>query len=148
MAKSVATVWVPVDDMDRAKRFYGETLRLQVTKETPEWSEVDAGNLTIGLNAREETARHAEGGAVITFTPEGGIDAEVGRLEGEGITFRAASATTRGAGSRRSATPRATTCSCTPRRRTEPRRARRTGPAGPGRARVPSDVPAAVEGAV
>ena len=87
MAKSVATVWVPVDDMDRAKRFYGETLRLQVTKETPEWSEVDAGNLTIGLNAREETAVHAEGGAVITFTPEGGIDAEVERLQGEGITF-------------------------------------------------------------
>ena len=87
MAKSVATVWVPVDDMDRAKRFYGETLRLEVGKETPEWSEVDAGNLTIGLNAREGTSAHADGGAVITFSPEGGIDAEVERLQGEGVQF-------------------------------------------------------------
>ena len=87
MAKNIATVWVPVDDMDRAKSFYADTLRLQVSKETPEWSEIDAGNLTIGLNAREDTAGHAEGGAVITFTPEGGIDAEVARLEGEGVVF-------------------------------------------------------------
>ncbi|GAB2569377.1 VOC family protein [Microlunatus antarcticus] len=87
MAKSVATVWVPVDDMDRAKKFYGETLHFEVGKETPEWSEVDAGNLTIGLNAREGTSAHADGGAVITFTPEGGIDAEVERLQAEGVTF-------------------------------------------------------------
>jgi predicted enzyme related to lactoylglutathione lyase len=87
MARSVATVWVPVDDMERAKRFYGGTLRLDVGKETPEWSEIDAGNLTIGLNAREDTSAHAEGGAVITFTPEGGIDAEVERLRGEGVEF-------------------------------------------------------------
>ena len=87
MATSAATVWVPVDDMDRAKRFYGETLRLEVGKETPEWSEVDAGNLTIGLNAREGTSAHADGGAVITFTPEGGIDAEGERLRGAGVEF-------------------------------------------------------------
>ncbi len=87
MAKSVATVWVPVDDMDRAKSFYADTLRFEVTKETPEWSEIDAGNLTIGLNAREGTSAHADGGAVITFTPEGGIDAEVERLQGAGVSF-------------------------------------------------------------
>ena len=50
MAKSVATVWVPVDDMDRALGFYGDTLDLTVTKRTDDWSEVDAGGLTIGLN--------------------------------------------------------------------------------------------------
>jgi predicted enzyme related to lactoylglutathione lyase len=87
MAKSVATVWVPVDDMERAKSFYGDTLQLEVTKETPDWTEVDAGNLTIGLNAREDTAGHAEGGAVITFTPEGELEAEVERLEDEGVSF-------------------------------------------------------------
>ena len=87
MASGVASVWVPVDDMDRAKRFYGETLRLEVGKETPEWSEVDAINLTIGLNAREGTSAPADGGAVITFSPEGGIDAEVERLQGEGVQF-------------------------------------------------------------
>ena len=87
MAESVATVWVPVDDMDRALRFYTDTLHLKEQKRTPEWSEVDAGGLTIGLNAREGTAAHADGGAVITFTPEGSIDAEVERLSGEGIDF-------------------------------------------------------------
>jgi len=87
MAESVATVWVPVDDMDRALRFYTDTLHLKEQKRTPEWSEVDAGGLTIGLNAREGTAAHADGGAVITFTPEGGIDAEVERLSAAGIDF-------------------------------------------------------------
>ena len=88
MAKSVATVWVPVDDMDRAKKFYGETLHFEVGKETPEWSEVDAGqpDHRAATPARAPSA-HADGGAVITFTPEGGIDAEVERLQGEGVTF-------------------------------------------------------------
>ena len=87
MAKNVAMVWVPVDDMARAVDFYIETLHLELTKQTDDWSEVDAGNLTIGLNAREDTAVHADGGAVITFVPEGGIDAEVDRLRGSGIQF-------------------------------------------------------------
>jgi predicted enzyme related to lactoylglutathione lyase len=87
MAKSVAMVWVPVDDMARAIAFYTETLHLEVEDQSDEWSEIDAGNLTIGLNAREGTATHADGGAVITFTPEGGIDAEVERLQLAGVEF-------------------------------------------------------------
>ena len=87
MAKSVATVWVPVEDMKRAVRFYSETLNFDVQETGDDWSEIDAGNLTIGLNAREETATHADGGAVITFTPEGGIDDEVARLTAAGVTF-------------------------------------------------------------
>ena len=87
MAQAVATVWVPVDDMDRALGFYGDTLNLTVTKRTEEWSEVDAGGLTIGLNAREGTAAHSDGGAVITFTPEGSIDDEVDRLTAAGVNF-------------------------------------------------------------
>jgi predicted enzyme related to lactoylglutathione lyase len=87
MAKAVATVWVPVDDMERALGFYGDTLNLTVTKRTDDWSEVDAGGLTIGLNAREGTSAHADGGAVITFPPEGSIDDEVGRLQTAGVNF-------------------------------------------------------------
>src|SRR5919202_6745010 len=87
MAKAVAAVWVPVDDMERALRFYSDTLGFSVSKQTEDWSEVDAGGLTIGLNAREGTAAHADGGAVITFTPEGGIDAEVDRLRSAGVEF-------------------------------------------------------------
>ncbi|WP_067498921.1 VOC family protein [Actinoplanes sp. TFC3] len=87
MAKSVATVWVPVDDMERAVAFYTETLNLTAKETGGDWSEIDAGNLTIGLNAREGTSAHADGGAVITFTPEGGIDAEVDRLKAAGVSF-------------------------------------------------------------
>lgn len=87
MAKSVATVWVPVDDMQRAVQFYGQTLNLEVKDQGEDWSEIDAGNLMIGLNGREGTSAHSDGGAVITFSPEGGIDDEVERLTKEGVTF-------------------------------------------------------------
>ena len=87
MAKNVATVWVPVDDMRRAIGFYADTLGLDLKSEGEDWSEIDAGNLMIGLNAREGTSAHADGGAVITFTPDGGIDAEVERLTAAGVQF-------------------------------------------------------------
>ncbi len=57
MAKNVAAGRVPADDMERAIAFYVEKLDLEVSKQTDEWSEIDAGNLTVGLNARERTAR-------------------------------------------------------------------------------------------
>jgi predicted enzyme related to lactoylglutathione lyase len=80
-------VWVPVDDMARAVGFYGDTLGLSVQMRTDEWSEIDANGLTIGLNARESTASHADGGAVITFQPEGSLDDEVSRLSTAGVHF-------------------------------------------------------------
>jgi len=87
MAESVATVWVPVDDMQRAVDFYTSTLNLTLKSQSEDWSEVDAGNLVIGLNAREGTSAHADGGAVITFNPESGIDTEVQRLTEAGVNF-------------------------------------------------------------
>ncbi len=86
MASGVASVWVPVDDMDRARAFYRDTLGLTEQKTTEDWSEFDANGLMIGLNARE-SAQPTDGGAVITFQPEGGIDAEVEELKGKGVQF-------------------------------------------------------------
>lgn len=81
-------MWVPVQDMDRAVKFYGETLRLTVKQSSEDWSEIDAGGLTIGLNAREQTSPSgSSGGAVISFQPDGGIDDEVNRLRGGGVEF-------------------------------------------------------------
>jgi predicted enzyme related to lactoylglutathione lyase len=73
--------------MSRALAFYSDTLNLTVKNRGDDWSEIDAGNLTIGLNAREGTSAHAEGGAVITFTPESDIDDEVARLTKTGVRF-------------------------------------------------------------
>ena len=88
MASGVATVWVPVKDMSRAVDFYRDVLQLDVKSSGADWSEIDAGGLMIGLNAREETdsGDHA-GGAVITFQPDGSIEDEVGRLEQAGVEF-------------------------------------------------------------
>ncbi len=87
MASGVATVWVPVDDMDRAVGFYGDTLGLTVKDRGDDWSEIDAGGLMIGLNARESTHHGDGGGAVITFQPDGSIDDEVARLKSAGVQF-------------------------------------------------------------
>ncbi|MFI1994742.1 VOC family protein [Actinoplanes sp. NPDC020271] len=87
MAKSVATVWVPVDDMSRALTFYDKTLGLTIKDRGDDWSEIDAGTLTIGLNAREHASAHSGGGAVITFTPDSDLDEEVRRLTEAGVTF-------------------------------------------------------------
>ncbi|MCG5433320.1 VOC family protein [Mycobacterium sp. MYCO198283] len=87
MASGVSTVWLPVDDMDRAVKFYGETLGLKVTSQSDDWTELDANGLTIGLNAREETHQGRGGGAVITFQPENDMYHEVERLTDAGIEF-------------------------------------------------------------
>jgi predicted enzyme related to lactoylglutathione lyase len=87
VAKGVAAVWVPVDDMDRAVSFYRDALGFELRDQQPDWSEIDAGGLLIGLNGREGTDAHSDGGAVISFTPEGDIEAEVDRLKGQGVQF-------------------------------------------------------------
>ena len=86
MASGVASVWVPVDDMARARAFYRDTLGLSEQKSTDDWSEFDANGLMIGLNAREGTG-HSHGGAVITFQPDGDIESEVAELESMGVEF-------------------------------------------------------------
>jgi predicted enzyme related to lactoylglutathione lyase len=87
MASGVATVWLPVEDMNRAVQFYGQTLGLSVKSESDEWSELDANGLTIGLNAREATHKGGTGGAVLTFQPDGDLFLEVERLTEAGVEF-------------------------------------------------------------
>jgi len=89
MVNGVAAVWVPVQDMDRAIDFYGDTLGLSVEKQGDDWAEVDANGLKVGLNARESEGTRADGGAVITFQPEGGIETAKQELEDAGVDFPA-----------------------------------------------------------
>lgn len=85
MLKGVATVWVPVEDIERATSFYGETLGLDVRDHDGDWVEVTAGGLTIGLNAREEEGAGVSGGPVIAFNPSGGIEGAVAALREKGV---------------------------------------------------------------
>jgi catechol 2,3-dioxygenase-like lactoylglutathione lyase family enzyme len=73
VASGVATVWLPVEDMSRALRFYAQTLGLSVRSEGEDWSELDADGATIGLNACEATHKGGTGGAVLTFRPHGDL---------------------------------------------------------------------------
>jgi predicted enzyme related to lactoylglutathione lyase len=85
MLEGVAVVWMPVQDIERAKGFYGDTLGLSVTNEDGDWAEVDANGLTIGLNGREPEGAAAEGGPVVTFQPRAGLEKTVDDLKNYGV---------------------------------------------------------------
>lgn len=88
MASGVATVWMPVNDMGRAIRFYGQTLGLPVKNEGDDWSELDANGVSIGLNGRESThGGGGGGGAVLTLQPDGSLYDEIVRLTDAGVEF-------------------------------------------------------------
>jgi predicted enzyme related to lactoylglutathione lyase len=89
MLQGVAVVWMPVEDIERAKGFYRDTLGLAIQKEDGAWAEVDANGLTLGLNGREPGGTGAEGGPVVTFQPEGSLDETVSNLKEQGVTFAA-----------------------------------------------------------
>jgi predicted enzyme related to lactoylglutathione lyase len=87
MVEGVAAVWLPVQDMDRAVRFYRDTLDLEVNKTDGDWADFEANGLRVGLNGRESPGGSGDGGAVISFQPEGGIDEAKEQLEGKGVEF-------------------------------------------------------------
>jgi predicted enzyme related to lactoylglutathione lyase len=85
MLEGVAVVWMPVEDIGRAKGFYGDTLGLTITNEDGDWAEVDANGLTIGLNGREPSGAGVEGGPVVTFQPGAGLDKTIDYLKDQGV---------------------------------------------------------------
>ncbi len=85
MFRGVAVVWMPVQDIARAKGFYRDTLGLQITKEDGDWAEVDANGLTLGLNGREPEGAGSGGGSVVTFQPEGSLEETVSNLKEQGV---------------------------------------------------------------
>lgn len=87
MVHGVSVVWLPVTDMQRAIDFYSTKLGLEVSRQEDEWAELTANGLKIGLNARDEETPGGEGGAVIAFEPEGGLDGAVDELSGAGVSF-------------------------------------------------------------
>jgi len=89
MLRGVAVVWMPVEEIERAKGFYRDTLELTIQNEDGPWAEVDANGLTLGLNGREPGGTAAEGGPVVTFQPEGNLEEAVSGLKERGVEFPA-----------------------------------------------------------
>jgi predicted enzyme related to lactoylglutathione lyase len=83
MVEAIATVWLPVTDMQRALSFYEDTLGLGVEQREDEWSMVRVGDVGIGLNARESPS--GDGGAVIAFRADEEIESAVETLKGKGV---------------------------------------------------------------
>jgi predicted enzyme related to lactoylglutathione lyase len=89
MVKGLANVWVPVEDIKRALDFYRDILGFSVIKQDGSWAEIDANGFNIGLNCREPQGTRVQGGPVITFQPEEGLEAAVEELNGKGVEFPA-----------------------------------------------------------
>ena len=85
MLEGVAVVWMPVQDIERAKGFYRDTLGLPITNEDGDWAEVDANGLTIGLNGREPAGAQSDGGPVVTFQPESSLEDTISELQNQGV---------------------------------------------------------------
>jgi predicted enzyme related to lactoylglutathione lyase len=85
MLRGIAVVWMPVQDIERAKGFYRDTLGLQITNEDGDWAEVDANGLTLGLNGREPSGAKGEGGPLVTFQPERSLEETLDDLKNQGV---------------------------------------------------------------
>ncbi len=83
MIHGTAVVWLPISDMQRSLSFYRDKLSLAEVHSGDDWAELDANGLHIGLNATEQTK--GDGGAVIAFQPQGGLDATVEQLRADGV---------------------------------------------------------------
>jgi len=89
---SSGNVTVYVSDMDRAVRFYSETLGLRLAyRFGNNWASVEAGRgLTIGLHpASKEMAAGPKGGMAIGLELSGSIHEAVKALAAKGVKFDA-----------------------------------------------------------
>ncbi|MFC9589489.1 VOC family protein [Streptomyces sp. NPDC056944] len=75
---------IPVNDLDRAKRFYSDTLGLPLTKETPEDTRYECGGTTIGLY---ETPYGGQAGHTLASWKVDDLDGEMKELRSKGVTF-------------------------------------------------------------
>jgi catechol 2,3-dioxygenase-like lactoylglutathione lyase family enzyme len=89
MIKSVANVWVAVEDIGRALDFYRDTLGFSVIKQEGPSAAIDANGFNFGLNGREPGGKRAGGGPIVTFQPEAPLEAVVEDLEGKEVEFAA-----------------------------------------------------------
>ncbi|MGI8749687.1 MAG: VOC family protein [Thermoleophilaceae bacterium] len=85
MVDGIATVWLPVTDMSRARNFYADVLGLEVEQADEEWSMLRAGQVLIGLNGREEESPRGSGGAVPAFKVSGSIEDAAEELSSRGV---------------------------------------------------------------
>lgn len=89
IAGGMATIYV--SDMDRAVRFYTETLGLKLQyRAGQDWASIDAGpGLVLGLHGEREGGRAGRGGSIsVGFNVSESLDRVVETLRARGVEFR------------------------------------------------------------
>ena len=87
MIKEVAFVAIAVNDPERARKFYQETLELKpgMTAMEGAWVEYDLGGTTIGVGCHPDW-KPSRDGTSIAFEVDD-IDATIARLKAGGVAF-------------------------------------------------------------
>lgn len=80
-------VWLPVTDLDRAVQFYCDKLGFNQNHHDDDWAQLEVNGFRIGLNASASESPHGDGGAVIAFSPEAGLDETVRQMRDGGVQF-------------------------------------------------------------
>jgi len=75
---------IPALDMERAKRFYADTLGMRITRETPGGIEFESGGVRFDVYP---TATGAGAGHTLAGWVVDDIEAEVAKLRAQGIVF-------------------------------------------------------------
>jgi predicted enzyme related to lactoylglutathione lyase len=88
MVHGLSVVWLPVRDVRRAVDFYQGVLDLEIVKQQDEWAELKSEGVRIGLNGHQDQIHIGDGGAVLAFHADGGIEPTVDELHRRGATFR------------------------------------------------------------
>ena len=88
MIESIAFLTNAVSNIKAARHFYEEILGLRLTHEAGgEWFEYDVGATTFAISAADAEHPVPVRGAVLAFEVSD-LDAEIGRLQKRGVTFR------------------------------------------------------------
>lgn len=84
LADSPIAAIIPVNDLERAKRFYTETLGLTMTRESPEDTRFESGGTTIGIY---ETPYGGKAEHTLASWKVSNLDETMATLRSKGVTF-------------------------------------------------------------
>ena len=85
MIGKLGLVMVVVKDMQRSTAFYRDVLGLKVQFSSPEWTQLDAGNIGIGLHAESEQLKSHETNSVQIGFQVADVHKTVDELKAKGV---------------------------------------------------------------
>ncbi len=86
MIGKLGLIMVVVKDMKRSVAFYRDILGLQVQYENPEWSQLSAGNVDLGLHPEGEHLHVKPGGCQVAFFVQD-VQKAAEELKRKGVKF-------------------------------------------------------------